>query len=261
MHKEGARDVEVYTVIFGEKVWTHDELADLFVAKAMDHVAEVPGTQLFTLFAHYGDRQPVRRGFRINNTDTEFGYGGTTEPPTPTGEKMQGMRHNEFMFQQNMKHTQFLMKLQYDLLSQVSAQNSKLMSENHDALEIAKVTILQAAKIEADRLLQEGDKSMQKDFVKMLPAMINRATGMEIMPENVVNNAFLESMLDKIDTEEKLQQVAQLFGPEAAGYIAMRKAKELEGKSRALESAKRVATANGKTEFDDDDLDNADLPH
>jgi len=251
MHKEGARDVEVYTVSLGEKVWTPEELGELFVNKATDHVAEVPGTQLFMLFAHYENAAPVRRGFRINNTDTEFGYGGTTEPPTPMGEKMQSMRWGEFSFQQNMKHTQFLMNLQYKIIQRTDAQNSKLMSENHDALEIAKTTILQAAQIEAQKILEANERTERKEFVKMLPPLINRALGAEVFPQSEVKSRLFDKLLEKVDSEEKLEKVAELFGPEAASVVAHMKAQELEGKTRALEVAKRVADEKS-TELDDE---------
>jgi hypothetical protein len=251
VHKEGARDVEVFTVAFtDDKIWDSNTLAEMFVNKAQDHVAEIPGTQLFFLLGFYGDdtnRPRVRRSFRVNNSDSiEFGY-GSSEPPNEMGQKMQGMRHIEFMYQQNMLHTRAVMDMQYRLIDRLGNGYQKSMAESHQVLELAKTVILSQASAEGARLVAESDKKERLEFIKMLPPLANRVLGEEIFPVATTDSKVLDSVLEKLDAR-KLEVLSAEFGPEVAGYLAMRAAKLAEEKHAAIELAKKATVGEKKEE-------------
>ncbi len=251
VHITAGREVEVVTQTFGEKVWEVEDLANFFIHRAENHVSEIPGTHLFTLYAFYGniDQPGARRNFRINNAEVEFGQ-GMTEPPTEQGGRSQMMRQNEIMFQNNLKNSQYIMSQQATLINTLGNLASKLMNDSHQVLEVAKTTILERANVEAEKRIQEADRADRKEFIKMLPVAINRATGMDIFPEAEVKNRMFESMLEKLDTPEKLEMFAAIFGPEAASMVTMYKAKELESKERAISVARQVGIANADSELD-----------
>ena len=243
VHKEGARDVEVYTVTFtADKTWEAENLAAMFEGKAADHVAEVPGTQLFYLYAFYGDsNEPrARRSFRVNNSDVDFGY-GTSEPPTPQGQLMQAMRHAESSHQFSFRHTQFLIEKYAQLAERLMNQNNMLAKENVDAMEVAKVTILQQAQFQKEQILEAAKKQERVELMKMLPPVINRAVGEEVFPQSFADTKLVEAMLSKLD-EKTIQLLASVLPPELMRLVAARAAQYHEEKNRAEQTAQKAIT-------------------
>lgn len=256
-HKEGNQDTEVYSVKFSDdKTWDAKDLAELFSRKAESHVAEIPGTQLFFLYAFYGDggEPKGRRAFRINNNDVEFGYGGT-EPPTPQGGLMQSMRHSENAYQFSMRHTQYLMDKQYGMIEMLVRQNTVLMRENVDALQVAKLTLLERAQFEAERMKEEGKKQMGLEFLKLLPPLVNKALGREVFPQSTADTKLIETVISKLG-ENDMEKLAGILPPELMGLIAARGAQYFEEKNRAralAESAVLSKKQVGNGQATDDD--------
>lgn len=257
VHKEGARDVEVYTVTFTpDKVWKADDLASLFEDKAKDHVAEIPGTQLFFLYAFYGiSNEPrARRSFRVNNSDVDFGY-GTTEPPTPQGQLMQAMRHAEASNQFSFRHTQYLIEAQYKMFAKMADMNTALMKENVEAINLAKVTILERAENDKQRIVEEAKKGERIELMKMLPPLVNRALGQEVFPQSTADSKLLETLLGNID-EKMVQQLAGVLKPEVMGLLAARAAQYHEEKNRAEKTAEKVAIEKSNGASVEDEFNN-----
>lgn len=256
VHKEGARDTEIFTVIFSDnKIWEAKELAEVFHSKAEDAVADIPGSQVFCLYGFYDDtnRPRVRRTFRINNSDSiDFGY-GTSEPPNEMGQKMQGMRYIEFMFQQNMRHQQYLMDMQYKLIDKFGTGYQRALSESHQVLEVAKTTIIERARVDAERITLEAQKTERLEFIKMIPALANRALGDDIFPTSAVDSKILEGVIDKLNPGN-LEKLSEILGPELTGLIVQKGVKMLQQKNEATTLAKRAAT-NGNGDANEFSLD------
>jgi len=251
VHKEGARDVEVYTVTFtSDKSWSAENLASLFESKAADHVAEIPGSQLFFLFAFYGDsNEPrARRSFRVNNSDVEFGY-GTTEPPNPQGQLMQSMRHSEASFQFSFRHTQYLIETQYKMLAKLMEHNHVLVGDSAHVLEIAKQVVLERANFEREKLLENAKKQERLELIKLLPPLANRVLGEEVFPQSTSDSKLVELLLSKLD-EKSVQLLAGVLPPEVMGLIAARAAQYHEETNRAQQTAEKaiVEHSNGKSD-------------
>lgn len=250
VHKDGNQEVEVDTVRFtADKGYTAENLAERFYHRATSHVAEIPGSQLFALYAFYGEnKEPsMRRTFRVNNTDVESGF-GMTDPPTPQGQIQQSMRHGEAALQTALKHTQYMLDKQFQMINMVMNQNQQLMKNYAEVTEAASATILARAENQAQVMLEQAKKDAWMELLKMAPPLVNRLTGVEVFPQATADSKLLEALLDKLDTPT-LEKLSGILSPQALGLIAARANQYHEEKNRAVKAAEKALT-NGSTHTD-----------
>lgn len=246
VHRVGMSDEEVYAIKLNEgRSLDPKALAEIFLHKAKTQVQDIPGTQLFYLYAFYGDRaQPqAKLPFRIN-TDSELGL-GTTEPPTEQGARQQGMRFSEVAF----KNQQFVIEKLSGMVDTLMRHQMNAIQSVHDATELAQRVILEKASAAHDFRMKELEYQRSTEERKMLmkyaPIAVN-ALMPGTIPVESSDSALVEMVIEKLSNNpQAIQQLAGVLPPEIMGPLAQRANKYLQEKHEA-EKAAAAALGNGK---------------
>lgn len=241
-HMVGTSPVEVHTrkVTPGINV---PDLATMLLKKAESYAQDMPGMQSFALLAFYGTNEPgARHPFQVNG---ETGYfGNATEAPTPQGEKMQSMRHQEMMVQMAFRHTAAMIEQSTRMIERLGDRVDSLMRENHDAYDIVRdmlgrqVTEQHERRMEALRF--ERSTAERKKWLTFAPALINTVLGREIFPQSTADTALVETITDSL-TEDQIQKLSSVLPPELWGPMAQRMMLHLEKKQAEQEAVKKLA--------------------
>lgn len=243
-HMLGVHPQEVHTkrVVAGQTIVPRD-LADIFQRKAESYCQDLQGAQTFKLLAFYGKNEAeATHPFMINGA---FDLGGNvTEAPTPTGEKMQSMRHQEMMVQMAYRA---IAQNQESLIRQnqmLADRCETLQRENHDAYDIVRdiiqrqVTEQHEQRMEALRF--ERATAERKKWLSFAPALINQLLGREIFPQATADTALVESICDSMSAEQ-VEKLAGALPPELWGPLANRMNAHMDKKHREAEAMKQLA--------------------
>lgn len=239
---------EVTSIVFGGQVVKAELLAKRIINEARNYVNAADSVQTFWLQAFYrDDPQPGRRiSFRTappsdNNT--------LTEPPTKTGMVRQAMRHTEFLFQMHTRQETGIIGHYERLLNMSMNLNTKLMEENHDALEVVKNVYMEQAKAdhesEMEKLKYERATHERKKLLSYIPGLVNQLLGEEVFPPSTVDSSIIEQIVENLNEEKakKLVPVLQeVLEPDQFALIAKRIADMMEAQRKTRQLAERNAT-------------------
>jgi hypothetical protein len=235
-HKLPGADVSVRQMpIGGSKVQDCVQIANMFNGIMKNHAAGLVGVQNYEMCAYReGENEAYARRPDIANGRTDLDGLGT-EAPSITGHAQQMMRHNEALFRATMVHNEELFDKVLTVLDLQGKQNAALMRENHDALELAKLMILDksdneyAKQVEITKLQQSV--SERKQFIKLIPPLVNQLTGHKVFPQEASDSAILDAVADEI-TPEQVEKLAALDLPPAImGMIMARFEKHTKEKA------------------------------
>jgi hypothetical protein len=245
VHRAGVREQEIHTTQLGTRQWNAQELAKMFLGKAENYAAELPGTQTFNLLAFYGGNPQWEAIKPFMVAGQEELPGLSTEAPTKEGLVQQAMRHTEAMTQAMMRQTQVLTGAMNQMFEQVVRENLNLRRENQEATVIVRDAMLQLTGNREDsamkRLEFERASAERAKWLSFGPAFVNTLLGREVFPQSTADSALIDTIADNI-SEDDIQKLAAtgVIKPEVWGPLAARMAKSLERKRVAKEQAAKA---------------------
>lgn len=249
VHKEGSTEKEVHSIVLseGSKI-DSKELAELFHRKAEQHVQELPGSQLFFVYARYGGRiEPeARLPFRVSGS-MELTH-GETEAPTAEGQRAQAMRQNEFGHQFWAKQIIEVFGVMQKNMTSMAHHNEMLTRENRDYVEVFKNVIFEQARnnhtYEMEKLKFLQQSQLIENALKLGPAILNTLTGKEIVPQSTADTALLEAMIENMTPEQAQDVVSRLNLPQSVIALLMARAKDHWEKKLNAERNAALAVQN-----------------
>ena len=220
------------------------KVADRFIGKADTDAAGHNGRQQFVLYPFYeGDNQPqgrlpfYRNGHLVNESgDT------SSEPPTVEGRLQQRMRHDEAYSQMLITATANLINQQNRFIELTSARAENAMVENMQMFtalrEMSLREALNAHEHKMKELSAERTNKVIEGAVKLAPALMNRLTGVEIVPQSTADTAILEAIASAITPDDltKLAPILSKLHPPVVGLL-MARLEELERAKQEREKA------------------------
>lgn len=245
LHMRGGQEVELKTIKIGSRQWEPKDLAELFESTAETFAGGVPGTQQFQVVAFYDDNERPQSFYPFRKTCDPEHDGITTEPPTPTGQLSQFMRHLEAKERMTSQYTVSIFSILERTVKSQADRIAMLEKEQFDAVDLAKEMILKSAAQSHDRemeLLKAKQSAGDREKVlALLPAVVNRVTGKEIFPQSTADSALFENLAGSL-TEKQVQQLASILTPEQWGLVAARLVDVVDKRIAKEESEKK----NGK---------------
>lgn len=221
VHISAGGDKEVHTVRFGNRKFDPENLGTLFRRKAEGYGDELPGVQQFCLLAFYQPEggeirtEPeARHPFTVNGA-TEFGS-LATEAATPQGIVQQTMRHNEALAQTYLRGNANLVDAMSNMISQQQNTISKLLEENHHAVEAVKTIILERVaddhKNRMEQLTFQRGTLEREKWIGLLPSLANSVFDKEVFPVAHQDTALLEAAALHM-SEEQFQMLGTILPP------------------------------------------------
>lgn len=242
VHRAGVREQEIHTTHLGARQWSAQELARMFLGKAENYAAELPGAQQFNLLAFYGNNPQWEaiKPFMIQGMEELPGM--ATEAPTKEGIVQQCMRHTEAMMQGFMKQTQVLTTSMNSMFEQVVRENVSLRKENQEATIIVRDAMLKLTGQRDDaamkRLEYQRATEERAKWLSFGPAFVNTLLGREVFPQSTADSALIDTIAENL-SEEDIQKLAAtgVIKPEVWGPLASRMVQTLKRKREAREQA------------------------
>jgi hypothetical protein len=240
VHRVGVKEQEIHAVQLGSRQWVPKDLAKLFLGKAENYAAELPGVQTFNLLAFYANRTQFEsiKPFMVTG-EVEL-PGLATEGPTKDGLVQQSMRHSEAVIQLSFRQTNAMCEALQRMADAVVRENLSLRQENREAAEIVRDAMLQLTdRREASvikRLEYQRDTEERKKWLSFGPALINGVLGREIFPQSMADTALIDTIAENL-SEADISKLAAtgVIKPEVWGPLAQRMAQSLERKRLAHE--------------------------
>lgn len=245
VHMRGGQEVELKTIKIGSRQWEPKDLAELFESTAETFAGGVPGTQQFQVMAFYDDNERPQSFYPFRKTCDPEHDGITTEPPTPTGQLSQMMRHLEAKERMTSQYTVSIFSILERTVKVQADRIAALEKEQFDAVDLAKEMILKSASEnhgrEMELLKAKQSAGDREKVLALLPAVVNRVTGKEIFPQSTADSALFENLAGSL-TEKQVQQLASILTPEQWGLVAARLVDVVDKRIAKEESEKK----NGK---------------
>lgn len=250
IHKLGAHDREIHAKKIVAGV-SPSELAALFRGKAETYAQDLSGVQTFNLLAFYGKNEPEAFFPFLVQGDVNTS-GNATEPPTPAGEKAQGMRFAEQMVQMAYRQMNTVFEMQSRLITQMASREERLLRENHEAFEIVRDTVMRQVTESREHEIRQLEYTRQTEerrkWLSFAPPLINTILGREVFPQATVDTTIVEAVAENL-TEEQIQQLAIALPAHLWGPLAERMSTFLEKKRSAQEAMARLVPGNIEHEF------------
>lgn len=243
IHRAGVKEQEIHAVKLGDRQWVAKDLAKLFLGKAENYAAELPGVQTFNLLAFYGDRTQFEalKPFMING-EAEL-PGLATEGPTKDGLVQQSMRHSEGVIQLAFRQTNAMCEAMQRMADTVVRENISLRNENREAAEIVRDTMLKLSDQREGAIMKrlefQRSSAERQKWLSFGPALINSLLGKEIFPQHVADTALIDAIAESLsDTDISKLAATGVIKPEVWGPLAQRMAQSLEKKRLAQDQAR-----------------------
>lgn len=245
-HMVAQQSKEIYSVKFGSKVVTAEDLGAVFQSKAETYAQDLSGAQTFQLIAFYGTKDPSAfHPFVIQpalNPDALL----PSEPATESGRTQQGMRHAEMVFQSAMRKQEHLdrMTLEYAQLQHNNARD--LMATNMATFNMLKELLMAQAlnthELRMKELNHERETDERKKWLSYIPLLANTLLGRELFPQSTADTVLMEQIVENIDPDT-IGILGQFVKPELMGPL-MARFEEIHKKKRiAAENRKAALTA------------------
>jgi hypothetical protein len=216
-------------------------LGMFFTGKACVFAQDLPGMQSFKLLAYYGEQEPkASHTFTVFEGNVTAGDKAPWSKHEPTAQGMQAqlMKHNETLMGQCVQLVQGLTAalLQRDMAHQ---------QEKAEMTVILRDVILNMKKEDREAKLEQlkfQRESEERAMVaRLLPSMVNYATGRELVPENLADTQIIEALALRIKPEQlQMLQASGLVTPEQLLLLTARFKKirdEHEAKQKAFATA------------------------
>jgi hypothetical protein len=254
----GSVPKDIQAIKLGSKDWDPKQLAELLIGIADDHARGIAVTEtgsgheqyeFLCFFSDMPDQPQAQVTFSVKTGADKPDGMTASEPPTAQGMLRQEMRHRESTHQT----MQLVVSTQFRLLDMLMGQNTQLRIENHDAVQLAKETILERAASQHTGRMTELEYHRKTEeraaLMRMGPPLVNQLLGREIFPQSTVDTSLLEQLIEGIDTEDKLAKLmawaSESLKPEVAAVLAGRLLEIQEKINQKSQARSAMAKQNG----------------
>lgn len=247
-------DKELHAVTLGGSPGRSDaELASLFLGAAQSYAEGISGVQSFELLAFYGGNEPEAfKPFQISGR-TEFD-GMATEGPDKVGVTAQGMRLTEMLVQGSFRAIEQVHRASRDMMQDMGSENRELRQENRDLFRVVKDMLVEQAKQNHERQMEEARYQRASEeratLMRMAPALVNSIVGKDVFPQSTADTALITAAVEHLSPEQ-LQLLSGVLPPEVWGPLATRMQQILEEKQKNMLRTKELAKFAEPTEADD----------
>ncbi len=242
-HRVGSSDDEVYAVKIGGRQWNANELADIFLSKAKSAVQDIPNPQSFYMYAFYANRKQPQSKHHFRVEGTQQLSDGSTEAPTKEGSLTQAMRMSEMVFQRNMQMSDGLIRMLLEINQSASVELKETRAENREMVGVFKSMLFEKATENHTFRLKEMEAAQagrDREFMYQVgPALLNRITGKEILPEQFADAGLIEILIDSVD-ENAIKVLQSKMPPVAYAALAARAAEHWKKKREAAAMAAKA---------------------
>jgi hypothetical protein len=250
VHMVGVIEKEIHARKLPDKIALDSifEMAEMFRGKAQSYAEGLAGAQQFQMLAFYADRKQAQGFYPFMEQGYTQMEGLATEGPTPQGLLQQMMRHNEVMTQSYVRKDAILMEYMGKMIEQQANIIFQTRRENIESFGMVKELILALSVQKHDRRMEEltyeRETSQRDALYKVVPALINGATGREVIPQSNADTSLVEMLIDKVAKKgpAALQVLSQL---ELDGPSMMALATRIEQGMKARALAEHAKSANG----------------
>ena len=224
------------------------QVADAAQADADDLKA---GVQMYAVYAYFElDRTYVpRKVFRVSTSDVEMERDvKPSEPPTPEGLASQTMRHLEAVMRVQTVTMSQMFNTQQRQLERLADQNDKFMESQVDLMVLVQDTLDNAhgrrlKEKEAETSLAMKESALAS-LAPLLPVIINRIAGAQILPEENKSLMLMAGLLENLSEDQQRQLLGTLNDSQRAALAEImcvyeqHKDKYLEGQKKLLQKIK-----------------------
>jgi len=210
VNKEPQGDVGVFAIKpddDGEVEGLLRKIADAAQADADDLKA---GVQLYALYAEYElDRKYVpRKVFRVTHADVEIERDvKPSEPPTEAGLVSQTMRHLEVVLRNQTIAIGQQLSTQQREMERLATMNEKFMERQIDMMVLVQDTLDNSHSRRLKEKEAETGIAMKETalaaLAPLVPVLVNRIAGAQIMPEDNKTLMMLSGFLDNLTDEQQ----------------------------------------------------------
>jgi len=228
-----------------------DEIAKLFDDRAAYYCQDLPGAQTFNIIVFYGEGASIRQqALPFTKTGAGSQIGILTESPDERGKTQMGMRHVEMLGSGYFRGNQIALETLASIIREQREDNRGLRRDVQEAWGVVRQVMLDTVEIQHKHRMEElkfqRASEDRKMIMRMLPAVINEATGKQILPQSTVDSTMMDAVVERM-TPEQLKFLTDngMIPPEVAGFLAKRmaeKMKEREQAAQADSKAKEVTS-------------------
>ena len=254
VHVVGSKETEIHAIRFGTgKQWNPKELAELFQAKADAFAQDLPGAQIFSLLACYGDepRPQARHPFQVIG-EPDF-HGLTSESPDAKGAVQQTMRHLEARDREVNNMIRSVFENSTQTIDYLSRENRELRDENAKANQALREMVLgrftEEHKFRMEEEKQKQTAELVNKAIEFAPLLLNTIAGKEVIPQSKVDSVLLTTLARSLPNEV-LGEIMSKLPKEVAGAFASRIEESRQADALAEKTAEKALTAGMKPEDD-----------
>lgn len=191
-----------------ESGYSPEDYARLIILEAESDAESMGGLQTYSLHAFYGRRKSAGRKcrFRIQGTEDLLSVDETSEGANAEGLLKQAYRHLEVTTKVALGSVEGMMR-RMDRQLERSESRADALSDRHFAvLKLQEDLISQRQERELESL-QAANKEKRLDEAVdagkvLLPAIINRLAGKNVLPAANGNDLAIAALLDSVDAEQ-----------------------------------------------------------
>lgn len=234
VHYDGrGMDNEIFSMKAGSGKWNNiDAMSDSFFGYANRHARGLIGAQQFCLNGVFGNSGKATRFLPFGLTGAlQFGAvpgSSSTEAPTDTGMRSQGMRLAELVTQGMLGQINPTFHVQANLIERLMNNNRELSAENRELFIALRNELERSVELAHERKMKEltflRTTEERRRVIKILPALMNAMTGKEIFPASTEDTALIESFCENVN-EEEIKTFTSIIGqrsPELSGLMMNR---------------------------------------
>lgn len=242
VHMQGQFEEEIaHVAIKPQDKRTPVDLATMFQKKADSYSQDLNGVQTFCLLAFYGQnagKPGAKHPFLVNSLNLNEPNGLSTESPTTQGRMQQHMRMDEMVMQQAYRRQEAIDAHTIQYMRVMSDEAVSLRKANMDLFEITKDAVFKLADMRHEHVMKQLEfirgSEEREMMMKVIPPLINSATGKEVFPQSTADTFLIDTLSEKITPEviQGLVQAGKINGKEAAILLARIKQAEADKERR-----------------------------
>jgi hypothetical protein len=214
---------------------------------AHDDAESLGGHQRYLIFAYYqNESKPLARtGFRMDAGDEDEGDEELeSEPANAKGLVAQAMRHQEGNFRTSVLATNHIINMMQRTIDTQQETINNLLSGHLNNLKLVEDLVSQRHGRELAAKREDFNQSIKNDFaqkaLKLLPAVVNRFAGKQVLPGETPKDVMLQDLAKSI-SQEQMMQIAQHLKPEQQMII-------FELLKNALPASEEESASNGSVQ-------------
>jgi uncharacterized membrane protein len=243
---------EVHGVKLTGRTWEAAKLSDLFIGKAEAFAQDLPGIQRFELQAFYAARREPEATHNFIVNDGEISQGGAArtvkESPDATGLTAQLMRHLERKDERLTSIVETFATVTLQQTQRMQEELNAARAEVNDSYAIVREMMMRergeqhAMRMKEIELQNSGEQN--KQIMKILPALVNTASGKEVFPQATADTVLIEGLAENVDPKSLEALVSMgVLKEEVAAPLILRLNQSRERKRLEEEATKKLPPA------------------